>query len=160
MHKEISQVCGPVSSRIRLILEEVGYIHSGLAHLEEAEIAEIENAVRSFLFFLFIKFDNSFLVTKVYQFTYLSGKRKAYSGLTAPIEAPEGVERKGIGLRGNFFDLICTEGEYQLKMVEKSEKMCVEIENYVSHLEKPNFTSQGFVIYSGRSADNLSSKIV
>ncbi|XP_052562194.1 uncharacterized protein LOC128092434 [Culex pipiens pallens] len=46
--KEISQVCGPVSSRIRLILEEVGYIHSGLAHLEEAEIAEIENAVRSF----------------------------------------------------------------------------------------------------------------
>lgn len=109
---------------------------------------------------LLIKFDNSFLVTKVYQFTYLSGKRKAYSGLTAPVEAPEGVDRKGIGLRGNFFDLIYIEGEYRLEMVEKSEKMCVEIENYVSHLEKPKFTSQGFVIYSGRSADYLSSKIV
>ena len=46
--KEISRVCGPVPERIKLILEELEYIHAGLGRLGDVEITEIENAVRSF----------------------------------------------------------------------------------------------------------------
>lgn len=55
-------------------------------------------------------------------------------------------ERRGIGVKGNFFNLIFSDSdEYMLEMCENCDKFCVEVESYVTNLEKPCFTS-GLII--------------
>lgn len=95
--------------------------------------------------------DGNLLICKVYEFVYLSGKRKTYTRFTAPVTVPKGVEAKGIGLKGTFFDLMRIDNEYSLDLNENSDKFCLPIENYKTHLKKPSHIS-GIITYCKTSA--------
>lgn len=45
--KEISKFCGPVPQNVRVILEQLRFIHAGLARIDDDTIAKIEEEVRS-----------------------------------------------------------------------------------------------------------------
>lgn len=90
-------------------------------------------------------------ICKVYEFTYLSGKRRSYTRFTAPINAPEDVEVKGIGVKGAYFELVRIDCEYKLELHDNSDMLCIAIENYVTHLERPAHVS-GIIIYNQMTA--------
>lgn len=102
--------------------------------------------------------DGKFLICKVYEFTYLTGKKKTYSRFSAPVHVPAGITAKGIGVKGAFFDFIRDDNEYRLELNDKSDKLCYKIENYKTHLEKPVHAS-GLILYCEQSANYIDSLI-
>lgn len=81
---------------------------------------------------------SGFLVCKVYGFTYLSGKRLSYSRNSAPIHLPDGVEARGIGLKGAYFELTPFDGDFIVELLDDSDDICMAIESYKTHLKKPS----------------------
>lgn len=97
---------------------------------------------------------NKWIVCNVYSFKYLTGTNKTYSRSNAPIRLPEGTKARGIGVLGSYFELMCIDNEYILQLHNKSSKMCVKIESYVSHLQKPCF-QPGLMFFETISFDYI-----
>lgn len=77
------------------------------------------------------------LVCKVYSFAYLSGKRLSYSRNSVPVQVPDGVEARGVGLKGAYFELTSFEEDLIVEFLEDSDNICMAIQNYKTHLKKP-----------------------
>nr|XP_029709589.1 uncharacterized protein LOC115255635 [Aedes albopictus] len=98
-----------------------------------------------------ISYTSKLLVCNVYGFIYLSGKRTSYSRTSAPIRCPEEAFARGLGTKGSFFELSFIDGDYILELLDNSEKICIQIENYKSHLTRPE-VSAGLLLYGKDSA--------
>ncbi|XP_062714505.1 uncharacterized protein LOC134291151 isoform X2 [Aedes albopictus] len=103
--------------------------------------------------FLLVRSNGQINVVKVYGFKFLKGKNQSCSLTTVPLVAPSGVNPRGIGIIGNFFDLV----EYGNDIVlELSNVEQVDIEYYLSHLKKPSIESM-ILYYSSDTAEYIQS---
>ncbi|XP_058457006.1 uncharacterized protein LOC131434356 [Malaya genurostris] len=95
--------------------------------------------------------EDSFKVCKVYGFKYMTGKNKNYSLDSAPINVPTGAKRRGIIILGSYFDIFYFDTEFLLEISDQSSKIQIDIDRYITHLEKPSIFNS-LLVYDCNSA--------
>lgn len=91
-------------------------------------------------------------VCRVYGFQYLKGKNCSCPLATVPVRAPDNIQQRGIGLLGSFFSITMCDDDYNLDL--KSSSGSIDIERYLSHLEKPS-VSYAILHYTGETASYI-----